>query len=87
MNAQDFAYWLNGFAELNGDTPPTEAQWKAIKEHLALVFRKVTPAINLNPSIFPPGTIPLDAKPGWPLPQAPTSGVRQVLPLRAECTC
>lgn len=47
MDAPNFAYWLNGFAELNGDTPPTEAQWKSIREHLALVFEKVTPAVGV----------------------------------------
>lgn len=45
MDAQNFAYWLNGFAELSGDNPPTKAQWKSIKEHLALVFTKVTPPV------------------------------------------
>lgn len=47
MDATNFAYWLNGFAELNGDTPPTAEQWKAIREHLALVFEKVTPPVAL----------------------------------------
>ena len=44
MDALNFAYWLNGFAELN-ESPPTEAQWQAIKDHLALVFNKVTPLL------------------------------------------
>lgn len=44
MNAQEFAYWLNGFVELTGtDVPPTPAQWKTIRDHLNLVFKKVTP--------------------------------------------
>lgn len=42
MTAQEFAYWLNGFAELSTE-PPTAEQWQSIKEHLALTFRKVTP--------------------------------------------
>jgi hypothetical protein len=58
MDAQNFAYWLNGFAELSGDNPPTKTQWKSIKEHLALVFTKVTPPI----------TIPKDWKPGEVIP-------------------
>lgn len=45
MNEQQFCYWLNGFAELN-QQPPTPEQWKSIREHLATVFKKVTPAIN-----------------------------------------
>jgi hypothetical protein len=49
MNAQEFAYWLNGFAELQVvDTPPTTAQWKSIKEHLKLTFTKVTPEVNVT---------------------------------------
>jgi len=44
MDAQQFAYWLQGFAELNeGGSPPTGAQWQMIREHLATVFTKVTP--------------------------------------------
>ncbi len=42
MTEQQFAYWLQGFAELN-KAPPTQEQWKSIKDHLALVFNKVTP--------------------------------------------
>lgn len=42
MDAQQFAYWLQGFAELN-EQPPTPAQWQSIREHLATVFVKVTP--------------------------------------------
>lgn len=46
MNEQQFAYWLQGFAELTGDTPPTVEQWKSIREHLATVFVKVTPLVE-----------------------------------------
>ena len=41
MNAEQFAYWLQGFAELNGG-PPNEIQWAMIREHLGLLFNKVT---------------------------------------------
>lgn len=44
MTAQEFAYWLQGYAELSGDVPPTTSQWLTIKDHLNLVFEKVTPA-------------------------------------------
>jgi hypothetical protein len=51
MTSSDFAYWLQGFAELNGN-PPTPPQWEMIKEHLGLVFNKVTtksvPITTLN---------------------------------------
>lgn len=43
MTAQEFCYWLQGFCELGG-TPPTPEQWRSIRDHLALVFNKVTPA-------------------------------------------
>lgn len=42
MTPENFCYWLQGFNELNGQTP-TEDQWKSITEHLELVFKKVTP--------------------------------------------
>ncbi len=44
MDPLQFCYWLQGFAELNSGTPPNEMQWKAIRDHLALVFNKVTPS-------------------------------------------
>lgn len=46
MTPENFAYWLNGFAEMNGGAMPTAAQWKAIQDHLALVFKKVTPPVG-----------------------------------------
>lgn len=42
MTAEQFTYWLQGYAELNA-SPPTAEQWQAIRDHLALVFNKVTP--------------------------------------------
>lgn len=44
MNERDFVYWLQGFVELTSLDSPTAEQWKMIKEHLQLVFLKVTPA-------------------------------------------
>ncbi len=44
MDPLQFCYWLQGFAELNSGTPPNDMQWKAIRDHLALVFNKVTPS-------------------------------------------
>lgn len=37
MTAEQFAYWMQGFAELNAE-PPTAEQWKSIREHLATVY-------------------------------------------------
>lgn len=51
MTAEQFAYWLQGFSELNPalEAPSTE-QWKAIQDHLKTVFVKVTPAFPSHPS-------------------------------------
>lgn len=54
LTPENFCFWLNGFAELTPE-PPTAEQWKSIKEHLALVFTKVTPKAPGNdpaPSVF-----------------------------------
>lgn len=58
MTAEQFTYWLQGFAEI-GYESPTPEQWNIIKDRLALVFTKVTPNydkittqlkdFNLNP--------------------------------------
>jgi hypothetical protein len=58
MRPEEFCRWLQGFAELT-EAPPTEAQWKSIKEHLQALYVKVTPPVD-RPSIkperiFPPG--------------------------------
>lgn len=50
MTPQDFCFWLQGFVELTRDTKPDHAQWKMIKEHLALVFDKQTPELSPKPS-------------------------------------
>ena len=40
MNHDQFAYWLQGFVEMNNGKEPTKAQWKMIKDHLQLIFVK-----------------------------------------------
>ena len=47
MTSQEFTYWLQGYAELGGDAP-TKEQWNIIKEHLGLVFNKVTKTNELE---------------------------------------
>lgn len=42
MNTQDFAYWLQGFFEISGAKNLNEKEVAIIKEHLDLVFNKVT---------------------------------------------
>lgn len=48
MKADEFCRWLQGFAELSANAPSDE-QWKSIKEHLQLVFVKVTPPVGQSP--------------------------------------
>ncbi len=71
MDPLQFAYWLQGFAELNEGEPSPE-QWQSIKDHLGLVFSKVTP----------PLLVPREQ------PYRPFVSLHepQTLPLRAECT-
>lgn len=66
MTAEQFTYWLQGYAELN-DAPPTAEQWQTIRDHLALVFNKVTPPRwpdqpayrwPQSPTVAPPNTRP-----------------------------
>lgn len=42
MNQSEFTLWLHGYVEICG-TRPDDRQWEIIKDHLALVFTKVTP--------------------------------------------
>lgn len=48
MTPEQFTYWLQGFTEISG-TEPTKEQWQIIKDHLGLVFKKVTPDYNFKP--------------------------------------
>lgn len=48
MTPEQFAFWLNGFVELNGGTHPSPEQWQSIKEHLGEVFTKVTPPVGMT---------------------------------------
>lgn len=60
MTPEQFAYWLQGFAELTPDTP-SAAQWQAIRDHLQLVFKKETPSV---PSLtYPPGVRTMELRP------------------------
>ena len=67
MTPEQFAYWMQGFAEISGEAP-TAAQWRVIKDHLETVFQKVTPRRNdqtIAPQdwarfVRPNGPFPLD---------------------------
>ncbi len=56
MDALQFAYWLQGFCELNQEHPTPE-QWRSIRDHLSLVFVKVTPPMRAP---APPNVTNLD---------------------------
>lgn len=43
MTSNDFTYWLQGYVEITNGAQPDATQWAIIKDHLALVFNKVTP--------------------------------------------
>lgn len=43
MTTEQFTIWLQGFFELSGEKKLSEKQVLIIKDHLALVFDKVTP--------------------------------------------
>lgn len=43
MTERDFIYWLKGFLEISDPKRITEEQLKVIKDHLDLLFNKITP--------------------------------------------
>lgn len=43
MTFEQFTWWLHGYVEISGGEKPTDVQWEIIKDHLDLVFTKVTP--------------------------------------------
>ena len=72
MTPEQFAYWLQGFAEIS-QKPPTEAEWTIIKDHLATVFEKVTPnrITSPGPSVSPGKIWPNDPMKPDPWPTNP----------------
>lgn len=78
MTPEQFVYWLQGFFELRAADPEmaskpiTPAQEKMIRDHLALVFMKVTPAVPGVPAPMPfipdplPGIGPFVPQPHTP---------------------
>lgn len=47
MDSSSFCYWLQGYFELGGENLSPQ-QVQVIKDHLALVFNKVTPSYDLS---------------------------------------
>ena len=64
MEKDNFIFWLQGFFELSEAKELTEKQVQIIKDHLKLVFEKVTPdrstdnQLKIDPKIFQPGYVP-----------------------------
>lgn len=49
MTPEQFAYWLQGFAEMSNQDKISKAQWEMIQDHLKTVFKKETP--NYSPFV------------------------------------
>lgn len=52
MTTESFCFWLQGYFELGGDNLSPQ-QVQIIKDHLALVFNKVTPKYDLGTTTTP----------------------------------
>lgn len=77
MTPEQFCFWLHGFFELTGRDDLSEAQVKMVREHLDLVFTKVTPPLQkkaeLPPRCNPPAEEELEEllRPYQPQPYNP----------------
>jgi len=49
MTAEQFTYWLQGFMEILDPTMIHEKETQIIKDHLKLVFTKITPSYPYIP--------------------------------------
>jgi hypothetical protein len=58
MTAEQFVYWLQGFMEINDPGYISKSETRVIKDHLALVFDKQTPAQEIT-TIPVPTTTPV----------------------------
>lgn len=76
---QDFVYWLQGFVEIADSDTISEKQWLIIKDHLKLVFDKVTPDRKVDfkmPITTPPKLSDLIGKDlNWPNNQWPITTI------------
>jgi len=48
MTPENFCYWLRGIMEVINPKTLTEKQVEIIKNHLDLVFEKITPDVDLS---------------------------------------
>lgn len=90
MTPEAFAYWLQGFAELNPSLEqPTPEPWRSITEHLKTVFVKVTPEVKVSPLKinWPARDGIRDSLPFGPFPGFVVREDRDLLPNEFRITC
>lgn len=74
MTAEQFVYWLQGAFEVGGLTSLGYTETQVIKDHLALVLKKETPARVVGPVTSTPFPLPAPVTPGtikmepWTIP-------------------
>lgn len=83
MNEHDFILWFHGFLEISNAKTLNEKQLQIVKDHLALLFTKVTPDRSLieklqDQMLLPtnapqPATVPY-YPPQWWLNNPPSTG-------------
>ena len=52
MTPEQFTYWLQGFVEINNPETFDKKQTQILKDHLNLVFDKITPDRNKEETDF-----------------------------------
>lgn len=89
MEPRDFCYWLQGWLEIQKPTTITPEQVQEIKNHLDLVFKKVTPNLGGSPRLpfpFPPPVNePEPLRPMFPYPPSKTPWNPEDAPFRIDC--
>ena len=78
MTPENFAYWLQGFFEMTETNRLSEKQILMIKEHLKLVFEKVT--TESLPTTQQPQQPPVLNIPHWDYPSPPPGSPRYCSP-------
>lgn len=80
MNEREFCYWLQGLFEVGGAKSLDERQTQIVKDHLALVFKKVTPDRSPITPVPPPSP---GVDPAWL--RGPMSPLLWEMPPRVTC--
>lgn len=50
MSPENFCYWLQGYFELSGEEDLSMEQVEVIRDHLKLVFMKLTTVVEIKPT-------------------------------------